>query len=138
MDAAALAGPPTLLERLQVLRGTLALRESSSYAFFCVSKLNEIVSAAFVILVGMFRPENKGRSVRRAAYDTMYRYMASSGWSIRQMLYFGGAQDSTQVYDAWVRKHKLENVTDELDGAKLHWVGPRSYESVLIYCHGEH
>lgn len=54
------------------------------------------------------------------------------------MLVFFGAQNSSQVYDAWARKEKQENLTDEVEaGGKLHWVGPRSYDRVLIYSHGE-
>lgn len=102
--------------------------------------LNLYPSPAFVIFIGLFRPENKARSFARAVYDITLRYTAHRGWNIRQWFFFLGVRNSTEVYDAWARKNNMENLTDELEGeggAKMHWVGPRSYERVLIYCHGE-
>lgn len=70
-------------------------------------------------------------------YDAALRYVAYRGWSIQQLLAFFGARNSTEVYDAWVRKKRLENITDEIDdGGKLHWIGARRHDRVLIYMHG--
>lgn len=150
IDAAALTGPATFLERLQVIKDALILREFSSQALPYAPEIMyrqrpafaPTPSSAFVIFVGLFRPENKARTFNRAVYDITLRYIEHRGWNIRQWLFFLGARNSTEVYDAWARKNKMENLTDELEGegeggAKLHWVGPRSYERVLIYCHGE-
>lgn len=141
VDAVALTGPATFLERLQVIKDALILRECSSHPLVLMKSLNDLPSA-FAIFISLFRPENKARTFSRAVYDITLRYIEHRGWNIRQWLFFLGARNSTEVYDAWARKNKMENLTDELEGegeggAKLHWVGPRSYERVLIYCHGK-
>jgi hypothetical protein len=48
---------------------------------------------------------------------------------------------TSQAYHIWARQEKQEVLTDFLpEGAKLHWIGPRRYESqdrVFLYFHGE-
>ena len=44
---------------------------------------------------------------------------------------------TAQAYAAWARKNHAEVLTDELpEGAKLHWVGPRREDRVILYFHG--
>jgi len=41
------------------------------------------------------------------------------------------------AYAAWARKDHAEVLTDELpEGAKLHWVGPRREDRIILYFHG--
>lgn len=85
-----------------------------------------------------FKHENKGRKRRRAAYDSALRYIAARRWNLRQNLLIFGTS-STEAYEKWTRKHKLESLTDDIDeGAKLHWVGPRLYDRVLLWLHGKY
>jgi len=44
---------------------------------------------------------------------------------------------TAQVYAEWARKSGVEVLTDDLpEGARLHWIGPRSEERVILYFHG--
>ena len=44
---------------------------------------------------------------------------------------------TAQAYAAWARKDCAEALTDELpEGAKLHWIGPRREDRVILYFHG--
>ena len=44
---------------------------------------------------------------------------------------------TAQAYATWARKNGAEVLTDELpEGAKLHWIGPRRMDRVLLYFHG--
>lgn len=46
---------------------------------------------------------------------------------------------SAQAYASWARKNHVEVLTDELpEGAKLHWIGPRREDNVMLYFHGAH
>lgn len=93
---------------------------------------------AFVLMLAPFRQENKGRSWRRSVYDSALRYIASRRWNLRQNLLIFGTS-STEAYGTWTRKQKMESITDEIDeDAKLHWVGPKRYDRVLLWLHGKY
>ncbi|KAF8269037.1 alpha/beta-hydrolase [Lactarius quietus] len=69
------------------------------------------------VALGVFR-DNKGRSWRRGARTAAARYLLST-------------------YEAWARTNGAEILTDELpEGAKLHWIGPRRVDRVIIYFSG--
>lgn len=99
--------------------------------------LNLNSTSAIVILCAQFSHANSTESFRRATFDGVIRYIGTRRWSLRQHLAFAGAQDTSQAYDAWVRKHRADTLTDEVEGGKLHWIGRRVYERVLVYVHGE-
>ena len=95
-----------------------------------------MTTAAFAIALGVFH-ENEGRSWRRAASIAKIRYLmgarAWTPWELKSMI---GAT-TAQAYAAWARKNHAEALTDELpEGAKLHWVGPRREDRVILYFHG--
>ena len=95
-----------------------------------------MTTTAFAIALGVFH-ENEGRSWRRAASIAKIRYLmgarAWTPWELKSMI---GAT-TAQAYAAWARKNHAEALTDELpEGAKLHWVGPRREDRVILYFHG--
>ena len=54
-------------------------------------------------------------------------------WELKSMI----GMTTAQAYAAWARKNHVEALTDELpEGAKLHWVGPRRQDRVILYFHG--
>jgi len=43
---------------------------------------------------------------------------------------------TAQAYAAWARKNCAQALTDELpEGTKLHWIGPRREDHVILYFH---
>jgi hypothetical protein len=57
-------------------------------------------------------------------------------WTVRDLRSVLGAT-TAQVYATWARKNCVDALTDELpEGAKLHWVGPRREDRVIVYFHG--
>jgi hypothetical protein len=87
-------------------------------------------------VIGVFR-ENKGRSWRRAARIAAVRYVLwGRAWTPWELKSAAGAT-TAQAYATWARKASVEVLTDELpEGAKLHWIGPRRIDRVLLYFHG--
>ena len=95
-----------------------------------------ITSTAFASVLGAFHG-NEGRSWRPAAHMAASRYLLSARawtpWELKSAL---GVM-TAQAYAAWARKNRAEVLTDELpEGAKLHWIGPRREDRVILYFHG--
>ncbi|KAH9071479.1 alpha/beta-hydrolase [Lactarius deliciosus] len=96
-----------------------------------------IVFLPLAVALGVFR-ENKGRSWLRAARTAAARYILSARvwtpWDLKSAL----GLTTAQTYEAWARRtNGAEVLTDELpEGAKLHWVGPRRVDRVILYFHG--
>lgn len=93
-------------------------------------------TTALAVALGVFH-ENEGRSWRRAARIAAARYIlrarAWTAWELKSAL----GVTTTQAYAAWARKNRVEALTDELpEGAKLHWIGPRREDRVMLYFHG--
>ena len=87
-------------------------------------------------MLGVFH-ENEGRSWRRAAHMATARYImqarAWTAWELKSVI----GVTTAQAYAAWARKNHAELLTDELpEGAKLHWIGPRREDRVILYFHG--
>ena len=88
------------------------------------------------MMIGLFDPINRGRTWRRAANDSVIRYMTSRRWNIRQIKYVTGPTTEA-VYEAWSKKHGLQSQVEEIgSGAKLLWFGTPQYERVLLWMHG--
>jgi hypothetical protein len=89
-----------------------------------------------VAALGVFH-ENGEHSWRRAAYNAAVRYLLRARtWTLLEFRSIVGAT-TAQAYAAWVRKNRAEALTDELpEGAKLHWIGPRREDRVILYFHG--
>jgi hypothetical protein len=89
-----------------------------------------------VVALGVFH-ENDGRSWRRAAGIAAARYLLRiRTWTISELRSMLGAT-TAQAYAVWARKNCAEALTDELpEGAKLHWIGPRREDRVILYFHG--
>ncbi|KAI9447590.1 alpha/beta-hydrolase [Lactarius indigo] len=96
-----------------------------------------IMVLPLAVALGVFR-ENKGRSWLRAARTAAARYILSARawtpWELKSAL----GLTTAQTYEAWARRtNGAEVLTDELpEGAKLHWVGPRRVDRVILYFHG--
>ena len=95
-----------------------------------------ITTTAFAIVLGVFH-KHEGRSWRRAASiaKTWYlmRAWAWTPWELKSMT----GVTTAQAYAAWARKNHAEVLTDGLpEGAKLHWVGPRKEDRIILYFHG--
>jgi len=95
-----------------------------------------ILAMPFAVGVGLFR-ENKGRSWRRAVRTAITRYiMGARKWTPHELKSIYG-MTTAQVYAKWARKSGAEVLTDELpEGARLHWIGPRREDRVILYFHG--
>jgi hypothetical protein len=91
-----------------------------------------------VIARGVFH-ENEGRTWRRAAHIAAIRYiMRARAWTPWELKSAFG-MTTAQAYAAWARKNHAEVLTDEIpEGAKLHWIGPRREDRVILYFHGAH
>ena len=94
------------------------------------------MTTAFAIVLGVFH-ENEGRSWRRAVHMATARYImqarAWTAWELKSVI----GVTTAQAYAAWARKNHAELLTDELpEGAKLHWIGPRREDRVILYFHG--
>ena len=91
---------------------------------------------ALAVGIGVFR-ENKGRSWHRATRTALTRYlMGARTWTAQELKSLYG-MTTAQVYAEWARKSGVEVLTDDLpEGARLHWIGPRSEERVILYFHG--
>ncbi|KAI0047846.1 alpha/beta-hydrolase [Auriscalpium vulgare] len=88
-----------------------------------------------LVVARLFSPANKGRSWARAINDSMVRFMTTRRWEIHTFTSLFWPTGSTYV--KWARKSKLEVLSDDVGaGGKLHWVGPRRYDRVLLYFHG--
>ena len=89
-----------------------------------------------MVALGVFH-ENDGRSWRRAARIAAVRYLLRARtWTVSELRSMFGAT-TAQAYAAWARKNRAEALTDELpEGAKLHWIGPRREDRVILYFHG--
>ncbi|KAI0060634.1 alpha/beta-hydrolase [Artomyces pyxidatus] len=95
----------------------------------------DILQLPYYVVAGLFSDANKGRSWRRSASDSVMRFVSSRGWSIGMFGIKAGA--TSAIYETWTRKNGLEVLTDEIgEGAKLHWIGSRRYDRVLLYFHG--
>ncbi|KAI0265803.1 Alpha/Beta hydrolase protein [Gloeopeniophorella convolvens] len=82
--------------------------------------------------------ENKGRSWRRASKIALTRHVFSERWQwdVKTLKSFIGAT-TLQTYNAWTHKNKLEPLTDALpEGGRLHWIGPRKEDRVILFFHG--
>lgn len=81
--------------------------------------------------------ENDGRSWRRAVHIAAARFLTRARtWTVWDLRYALGAS-TAQVYAAWARKNATEVLTEVLpEGAKLHWVGPKREDRVILYLHG--
>ncbi|KAI9457998.1 Alpha/Beta hydrolase protein [Lactarius psammicola] len=97
-----------------------------------------IMVLPFAVALGVFR-ENKGRSWLRAARTAACRYILSARawtpWELKSAL----GQTTAQTYEAWARRttNGAEPHTIELtEGAKLHWIGPRKVDRVVLYFPG--
>ncbi|KAI0047847.1 alpha/beta-hydrolase [Auriscalpium vulgare] len=89
----------------------------------------------FLLLARILSPANKGRSWARAANDSLFRFLSSRQWDIHTFTHLFDPTGSTYV--KWAQKNKLEVLSDDVGfGGKLHWVGPRRYDRVLLYFHG--
>ena len=63
------------------------------------------------------------------------RARAWTAWELKSA--FG--MTTAQACAAWARKNNAEVLTDELlEGTKLHWIGPRREDRVILYFHGAH
>ncbi|KAI9447585.1 hypothetical protein H4582DRAFT_2137212 [Lactarius indigo] len=91
------------------------------------------------LALGVFR-ENKGSLWFHVAHTAAARYIFSTHvwtpWELKSEL----GLTTAQTYEAWARRTTgVEALTDELPrGAKLHWVGPRRVDRVILYFHGAH
>jgi hypothetical protein len=96
-----------------------------------------IIALPLAVALGVFR-ENKGRSWRRAARTATARYLLSArvwtAWELKSAV----GLTTAQTYEAWARRtNGTEVLTDELpEGAKLHWIGPRRVDRVILYISG--
>ena len=132
------AGPATLppislWQVLQIRPLLVALRVSlASHAH---PKISRIITA-FVVARGVFHQHN-GRSWYRAGHIVAARYLLRARkWTVWELRYALGAT-TVQVYSVWARKNRVEALTDELpEGARLHWIGPRRKDRVILYFHG--
>ncbi len=88
-------------------------------------------------MLGIFR-EKKGRSWLRAARTAAARYILGARvWTAGELKSALGPT-TAHTYEAWARRTKgVEALTEELpESAKLHWVGPRSVDRVILFFHG--
>lgn len=65
------------------------------------------------------------------------RYILSArvwtAWELKSVI----GLTTAQTYEAWARANGAEVLTDELpEGAKLHWIGPRRFDRVILYFSG--
>ncbi|KAI0249959.1 Alpha/Beta hydrolase protein [Lactifluus subvellereus] len=95
-----------------------------------------LLALPLAVVIGVFR-ENRGRSWRRAARIAAVRHVlrgrAWTPWELKS----AARETTAQAYATWARKADAEVLTDELpEGAKLHWIGPRRMDRVLLYLHG--
>jgi hypothetical protein len=128
--------PLTLRQKIQIAPFIIALREYHMPACFHCAKLC-FAFTALAVALGVFR-ENKGRSWRRAARTATARYLLSArvwtAWELKSAV----GLTTAQTYEAWARRtNGTEVLTDELpEGAKLHWIGPRRVDRVILYFSG--
>jgi hypothetical protein len=94
------------------------------------------IITAFVVARNVFH-QHDGRSWYRAAGIAASRYLLRERtWTIWELRSVLGAT-TAEAYAAWARKDRAEALTDELpEGAKLHWIGPRREDRVILYFHG--
>jgi len=94
------------------------------------------IITAFVVARSIFH-QHDGRSWYRAARIEASRYLLRTRtWTVLEFRSVLGAT-TAQAYAAWARKNRAEALTDELpEGAKLHWIGPRREDRVILYFHG--
>ena len=63
----------------------------------------------------------------------LMRARAWTPWELKSAI----GVTTAQAYATWARKNQVEVLTDELpEGAKLHWIGPRRKDRVILYFHG--
>jgi len=95
-----------------------------------------ILFLPWAVAFGVFR-QNKGRSWRRAARTAAARYILSvRAWTAWELKSVTGLT-TAQTYEAWARTNGVEVLTNELpEGAKLHWIGPRRVDRVVLYFSG--
>jgi len=126
--------PFSLWQVLRIAPHILALRTYQTPSPLRLPIL--ITTTAFAIALGVFH-ENEGRSWRRAARMAKTRYlMGARAWTPWELKSAMGVT-TAQAYASWARKNHAEVLTDELpEGAKLHWIGPRREDRVILYFHG--
>ncbi|THH12488.1 hypothetical protein EW146_g7648 [Bondarzewia mesenterica] len=96
----------------------------------------DILTFPVAIVLRIFSSANKQRTWARAIGDSGMRAIVASRWSARQMRYILGGT-ATPIYTKWAKRNKLQVLTDEIDeSAKLHWVGPRRFDRVVLFLHG--
>ncbi|KAJ3720741.1 Alpha/Beta hydrolase protein [Lentinula guzmanii] len=86
------------------------------------------------ILLSPFVARSKNRPLKRIIGDSAFRFLADyfSGPELQQVL-----GTSVGVYSTWARKENLPITIEELeDGGRLMWIGPKTTEKMLLYCHG--
>ncbi len=140
--------PLTLWQMIQIAPVIIALREYypmpagfHSLLGMCVlicETARRFFFTALAVALGVFR-ENKGRSWLRAVRTAAARYILSARvwtpWELKSAL----GLTTAQTYEAWARRttNGAEVLTDELpEGAKLHWIGPRRVDRVILYFPG--
>ncbi|KAI0056041.1 alpha/beta-hydrolase [Artomyces pyxidatus] len=98
--------------------------------------ISEYVKLPYVFVNNFFSEANKKRTWRRAASDSLLRFLCTRpSWDIHIVAYMLGS--TAPVYPRFAQKNKLDVLTDKLDdGTILHWVGPRRYDRVVLYFHG--
>lgn len=66
-------------------------------------------------------------------FDRVFRRVATT-LNIGQLQYIFGT--TRKQYLSWCKKKRLEPIIEEIEGAKLLWVGKRGLDKVIVYLHG--
>ncbi|KAJ3981048.1 Alpha/Beta hydrolase protein [Lentinula detonsa] len=89
---------------------------------------------SFEILISSFVARSRKKSFRRVIGDTLFRFVTDTLPDVELQHFLG---TSVGIYSEWSRKEHLPITIDELQGqGKLLWVGPKSTENVVLFCHG--
>jgi len=78
----------------------------------------------------------KSKHWRRVLHDAIYRWLI---YTLPIPTLAGLFPSTEDVYTAWVKKHKLPVVIEDLpdsEDAKLFWIGDKAAKKVVLYMHG--
>ncbi|PPR01723.1 hypothetical protein CVT24_001599 [Panaeolus cyanescens] len=99
-----------------------------------VTLLQLPVVAIYRLLVSPFAKRDKHKTWRRVLTDISFRY-SSSSLRVNQIQALLGKDED--VYDKWIKRHKLPHNIDVLgSNSSLMWLSKKSTEKVILYVHG--
>jgi len=73
------------------------------------------------------------KSKRRLVFDRILKRIVTT-LNIRQLQYLFGT--TRGQYLSWCKKKRLEPIIEDIEGAKLLWIGERGLDKVIVYLHG--